>query len=73
MLAKLVSSRDLAALLMARMLCLLWLIATPLHAASLQGTGVVFLHGKGVWTGAFDGGIPAALEAEGAVSAAPEI
>jgi pimeloyl-ACP methyl ester carboxylesterase len=58
---------------MARMLCLLLLIATPVQAASLQGTGVVFLHGKGVWTGAFDGGIPAALEAEGAVAASPEM
>ena len=73
MLARLATGRDVAAHLMVRMLCLLWLIATPLHAASLQGTGVVFLHGKGVWTGAFDGGIPAALEAEGAVVASPEM
>ena len=60
---------------LACLLCLLWLVATviPVHAASLQGTGVVFLHGKGVWAGAFDGGIPAALEAEGAVVAAPEM
>jgi len=65
--------RDVAALLMVRALCLLWLIATPVHAASLQGTGVVFLHGKGVWAGAFDGGIPAALEAEGAVAVSPEM
>jgi pimeloyl-ACP methyl ester carboxylesterase len=56
-----------------RMLCLLALIATPAGAAGLQGMGVVFLHGKGVWSGAFDGGIPAALEAEGAVSASPEM
>jgi pimeloyl-ACP methyl ester carboxylesterase len=35
--------------------------------------GVVFLHGKGVWSGAFDGGIPAALEAQGAVTASPEM
>jgi pimeloyl-ACP methyl ester carboxylesterase len=69
----LVSVRDVAALLMVRALCLLWLVATPVHAASLQGTGVVFLHGKGVWAGAFDGGIPAALEAEGAVAASPEM
>ena len=73
MLARLAVARDLAAPLTARMLCLLWLIATPLHAASLQGTGVVFLHGKGVWTGAFDGGIPSALAAEGAVVASPEM
>jgi len=68
-----VRGRGVAALVMARMLCLLWLIATPLHAASLQRTGVVFLHGKGVWTGAFDGGIPSALEAEGAAVASPEM
>jgi pimeloyl-ACP methyl ester carboxylesterase len=58
----------------ARMLCLLLLlIATPVGAASLQGVGAVFLHGKGVWTGAFDGGIPAALEAEGAIAVSPEM
>jgi pimeloyl-ACP methyl ester carboxylesterase len=33
----------------------------------------VFLHGKGVWAGAFDGGIPAALETDGAVTAEPEM
>jgi pimeloyl-ACP methyl ester carboxylesterase len=33
----------------------------------------VFLHGKGVWAGAFDGGIPSALEADGAVTAKPEM
>src|SRR5499427_433839 len=73
MLTRLATGHDVAALLMARVLCLLLLIATPLQAASLQGTGVVFLHGKGVWTGAFDGGIPAALEAEGAVAVSPEM
>jgi pimeloyl-ACP methyl ester carboxylesterase len=54
-------------------LCLLVLIAAPAGAAGLAGVGVVFLHGKGVWAGAFDGGIPAALEADGAVTAAPEM
>ena len=44
-------------------LALVLAVAAPLQAASLQGTGVVFLHGKGVWPGAFDGGIPGALEA----------
>jgi len=73
MLTWLATGRDVAALLLARMLCLLLLIATSAQAASLQGTGVVFLHGKGVWTGAFDGGIPAALEAEGAVAVSPEM
>jgi pimeloyl-ACP methyl ester carboxylesterase len=59
--------------LMRLLLYLLLLIATPVQAANLEGTGVVFLHGKGVWTGAFDGGIPAALEAEGAVAVSPEM
>jgi pimeloyl-ACP methyl ester carboxylesterase len=45
----------------------------PVSAASLRGMGVVFLHGKGVWPGAFDGGIPAALEAEGAKVVSPEM
>ena len=61
-----------AVLAMAEMLCLL-LIATTVQAASMQGVGVVFLHGKAMWTGAFDGGIPAALEAEGAVAISPEM
>jgi pimeloyl-ACP methyl ester carboxylesterase len=47
--------------------------ASPVAAASLHGMGVVFLHGKGVWPGAFDGGIPAALEAEGAKVVSPEM
>jgi pimeloyl-ACP methyl ester carboxylesterase len=54
-------------------LCLLALIAAPARAADLAGVGVVFLHGKGVWAGAFDGGIPAALEADGAATAEPEM
>ena len=37
------------------------------------GMGVVFLHGKGVWPGAFDGGIPGALEAEGRQVVSPEM
>jgi pimeloyl-ACP methyl ester carboxylesterase len=47
--------------------------SSPVTAASLRGMGVVFLHGKGVWPGAFDGGIPAALEAEGAKVVSPEM
>ncbi len=55
--------------------CLLWLLAWSFPAAAfdLRGIGVVFLHGKGVWPGAFDGGIPSALEAEGAFVEAPEM
>jgi pimeloyl-ACP methyl ester carboxylesterase len=68
------SNRRRTAVSTTRTLCLLLLlIATPVGAASLQGVGAVFLHGKGVWTGAFDGGIPAALEAEGAVAVSPEM
>jgi pimeloyl-ACP methyl ester carboxylesterase len=63
----------LAAVLCLQVLCLLALIASPVRAGSLAGVGVVFLHGKGVWAGAFDGGIPAALEADGAVTAEPEM
>jgi pimeloyl-ACP methyl ester carboxylesterase len=64
--------RGLAVLAMAGLLCLPP-IAASVRAASMQGVGVVFLHGKAVWTGAFDGGIPAALEAEGAVAISPEM
>src|SRR5215470_2146757 len=76
MLARFVTYRRMAAPAMARMLgLLLWLVVVtaPVGAANLQGTGVVFLHGKGVWAGAFDGGIPSALAAEGAVVASPEM
>jgi len=58
---------------LAATLCLLLLIAAPVRAAGLSGVGVVFLHGKGVWAGAFDGGIPEALEADGALTASPEM
>src|SRR6516225_3347596 len=64
-----------AAPMFARLILLAFvLVATaPLQAASLQGMGVVFLHGKGMWPGAFDGGIPGALEAEGAQVSSPEM
>src|SRR5215475_15168328 len=70
---RLATGRHVAALLIVRTLLLWWLLATSAQAGNLQGTGVVFLHGKGVWAGAFDGGIPAALEAEGAVAVSPEM
>ena len=38
--------RSVAVTAMAGMLCLMLLIATSVQAASLQGVGVVFLHGK---------------------------
>lgn len=62
-----------AALALGQWLCLMVLLAAPAAAAGLQGVGVVFLHGKGVWSGAFDGGIPSALAAEGAVTASPQM
>lgn len=65
-------SRVAQGLLAALALCLP-LTAAPVRAAALTGMGVVFLHGKGVWPGAFDGGIPAALAADGAVTAEPEM
>ena len=64
-----------AAPMFARLVVLAFVLvaAAPLQAASLQGMGVVFLHGKGMWPGAFDGGIPGALESEGAQVASPEM
>jgi pimeloyl-ACP methyl ester carboxylesterase len=54
------------------LLALLTLTAAA-AAGALQGYGVVFLHGKGVWAGAFDGGIMGSLSAEGALVATPEM
>ena len=42
-------------------------------AANLQGFGIVYLHGKGAWPGAFNGGILSSLEEEGALVATPEM
>ncbi|MBO0752219.1 MAG: alpha/beta hydrolase [Bradyrhizobiaceae bacterium] len=57
----------------AQALCLLMLMVAPVRAADLHGVGVVFIHGKSTWAGAFDGGIPGSLEADGAVTAEPEM
>ena len=65
----LVFARALAALVTTMALCLV----APAQDAKLQGLGVVYLHGKGGWPGAFDGGILAALRAEGARVARPEL
>jgi pimeloyl-ACP methyl ester carboxylesterase len=40
---------------------------------ALDGFGIVYLHGKGGWPGAFDGGILGALRNEGALVAEPEM
>jgi len=42
-------------------------------AADLRGLGVVYLHGKGGWSGALNGGILEALKEEGALVATPEM
>jgi pimeloyl-ACP methyl ester carboxylesterase len=39
----------------------------------LQGFGIVYLHGKGGWPGAFNGGILSSLRDEGALVATPEM
>src|SRR5579863_5814872 len=39
----------------------------------LQGFGIVYLHGKASWPGAFNGGILSALRDEGALIATPEM
>jgi pimeloyl-ACP methyl ester carboxylesterase len=48
-------------------------LPAPAASADLRGVGVVFLHGKGGWAGAMDGGILSALQEEGAVVVAPEM
>jgi len=48
-------------------------LAGPAQSADLHGVGIVFLHGKGGWPGAFDGGILSSLQDEGALVATPEL
>jgi pimeloyl-ACP methyl ester carboxylesterase len=43
------------------------------QSANLHGLGIVYLHGKGAWPGALNGGILGALEDEGALVATPEM
>ena len=45
----------------------------PAQTANLQGVGVVYLHGKGGWPGALDGGILSSLADDGALVATPEM
>jgi pimeloyl-ACP methyl ester carboxylesterase len=49
--------------------------AAPRAARSLEleGLGVVFVHGKGVWAGAFDGGLVPLLREAGAKVVTPEM
>ena len=42
-------------------------------AAQLDGFGIVYLHGKAGWPGAFNGGILSSLRDEGALVATPEM
>jgi pimeloyl-ACP methyl ester carboxylesterase len=65
----LASARALAALALLSALCL----GAPAQGASLQGFGIVYLHGKGGWAGAADGGILSSLQDEGALVATPEM
>jgi pimeloyl-ACP methyl ester carboxylesterase len=54
---------------------LLAAVAAPRSASSLEldELGVVYVHGKGVWAGAFDGGIVSLLREAGAKVATPEM
>jgi pimeloyl-ACP methyl ester carboxylesterase len=62
-------TRGLAALSPLLALC----IAAPAVSADLHGFGIVYLHGKGAWPGALDGGILSSLADEGALVATPEM
>ncbi len=46
-------------------------VAAP--GGQLQGLGIVYLHGKAGWPGAFNGGILSSLQDEGALIAQPEM
>ncbi|MFZ3360292.1 MAG: alpha/beta hydrolase [Xanthobacteraceae bacterium] len=71
--------RRTAALVIARLLLALAVaLALPGFCfaapdSTLQGFGIVYLHGKGSWPGAFNGGILSALQNEGALIAKPEM
>ena len=47
--------------------------ARPAPGADLEDLGVIFLHGKGAWAGAFDGGLVSVLHDAGAIVVAPEL
>jgi pimeloyl-ACP methyl ester carboxylesterase len=48
-------------------------LAHPALGADLEDLGVVFVHGKGLWAGAFDGGLTTALHEAGARVLTPEM
>lgn len=56
-------------------LAVLLLAAAPRAALclELEGLGVVYIHGKGMWAGAFDGGLVSLLREAGAKVATPEM
>jgi pimeloyl-ACP methyl ester carboxylesterase len=47
--------------------------ARPASGADLEDLAVVYLHGKGAWAGAFDGGLVNLLHKAGAMVATPEL
>jgi len=70
--------RDLFVTFLARALAGLAIVAglsfaATAQTANLHGVGVVYLHGKGAWPGAADGGILSTLAEEGALVATPEM
>src|SRR5260370_40521367 len=67
--------RSRRAVLLALVAVLVVALAPPraARAQQFQDYGVVFLHGKGMWPGAFDGGLLGSLESQGAKTATPEM
>ena len=71
--------RRIIALIFCRALLALVTASLPLSTCGaapgpvLQGVGVVYLHGKAGWPGAFNGGILSSLKDEGALVATPEM
>src|SRR5260370_26654627 len=67
--------RSRRAVLLALVAALVAALAPPraARAQQFQDYGVVFLHGKGMWPGAFDGGLLGSLESQGAKTATPEM
>ncbi len=55
------------------LLLLVGIFSAAAPAANLQGLGVVYLHGKGGWPGALNGGILGDLKEEGALVVTPEM